>query len=101
MQLTDEGRKLFADIPESVDVRYQNGPIVSPRNYPGLKPYTPLAYFRSEKVLYPPQEGTMINTPAIVRGEYANGKVISISPHPEATQEIESMVATAVKSGCG
>ena len=98
MQLTEEGQKLFADLPENVDVRYQNGPIVSPKKLSGLTPYTVLAWFRSEKVLYPPQKGTMIDTPAIVRGEFGKGQVISISPHPEATQGLESMLAVAVKA---
>ena len=98
MQLTDEGRKLFADIAENVDVRYQNGPIVSPKSFPGLKPYTVLAWFRSEIVRYPPQKGTMINTPAILRGDFGKGRVVSISPHPEATKGLESMLATAVRA---
>lgn len=98
MQLTEKGREVFPEIPEHVDVRYQNSPIVSPKNFPGLKAYTPLAYFRSEQVLYPPQKGTMINTPAIVSGMFGKGRVISISPHPEATKGLESMVATAVKA---
>lgn len=98
MQLTDEGRNLFTDIAENVDVRYQNGPIVSPKSFPGLKPYEVLAWFRSEIVRYPPQKGTMINTPAIVRGDFGNGQVISISPHPEATTGLESMLATAVRA---
>ncbi|MBG87444.1 MAG: hypothetical protein CMO80_11155 [Verrucomicrobiales bacterium] len=98
MQLTEAGKKLFADIPEHVDVRYQNGPIVSPKNLPGLPNYKVLAYFRSEKVLYPPQKGTMINTPAIVEGEFGDGRVVSISPHPEATRGLESIIATAVRA---
>jgi len=98
MQLTDQGRRLFADIDETVDVRYHNGPIVSPKNLPGLKPYTVLAYFRSEQVLYPPQKGTMINTPAIVIGEFGRGRVISISPHPEATDGLQSMITSAVRA---
>ncbi len=98
MQLTNEGRKIFADIPELVDVRYQNGPIVSPRNFSGLESSTPLAFFRSEKVLYPPQKGTMIDTPAIVSGTFGKGQVISISPHPEATAGLESMAPTAVRT---
>ncbi|MCA9083385.1 MAG: succinylglutamate desuccinylase/aspartoacylase family protein [Planctomycetaceae bacterium] len=96
MELTTEGRQLFSGISPNVDVRYQNGPIVSPKNFPGLKPYQVLAYFRSEQVLHPPQKGTMIDTPAIVSGEFGKGRVISISPHPEATEGLESMLATAV-----
>ena len=98
MQLTEEGRKLFPSVSEHVDVRYANGPIVSPKSSPNLKPYTVLAWFRSEKVLYPPQAGTMIDTPAIVSGEFGNGRVISISPHPEATDGLQSMIAMAVKA---
>ncbi|MEO1619191.1 MAG: BPL-N domain-containing protein [Planctomycetota bacterium] len=98
MQLTEEGQKLFPNLSETVDVRYRNGPIVSPKNSFGLKPYSVLAWFRSEKVLYPPQSGTMIDTPAIVKGEFGRGQVISISPHPEATRGLESMLAIAVKA---
>jgi glutamine amidotransferase-like uncharacterized protein len=98
MQLTQEGKKVFGDIPENTLVRYQNGPIVSPKNFKGLKPYVPLAYFRTEKVLYPPQKGTMVNTPAIVKGEYGEGNVISISPHPESTDGLESMIISAINA---
>ena len=98
IQLTEEGQQIFAGDAAIFDVKYQNGPIVSPRNFPGLKPYTVLSWFRSEKVLYPPQEGTMINTPAIVMGDYGKGKVISISPHPEATDNYEAMLPAAVKA---
>lgn len=96
MQLTDEGRKIFSGIPEHISVEYQNGPIVSPKHRPGLTGYKTLAHFRSEKVLHPPQKGTMINTPAIVMGDFGEGKVISISPHPEATEGLETMLSTAV-----
>ncbi|MCG6156374.1 BPL-N domain-containing protein [Rubinisphaera margarita] len=98
MQLTQEGQRLFSDLPEHLEVRYHNGPIVSPKHSADLEPYTVLAFFRSEKVLYPPQEGTMINTPAIVSGPFGQGQVISISPHPEATEGLESMASTAVKA---
>ena len=37
MQLTEEGQKVFAGDAAIFDVKYQNGPIVSPRNFPGLK----------------------------------------------------------------
>ncbi|RMF09115.1 MAG: hypothetical protein D6763_08430, partial [Alphaproteobacteria bacterium] len=98
MQLTEAGRKVFPGIPESVEVRYQNGPIVSPKNRPELPDYEVLAWFRSEKVLYPPQQGTMVNTPAVVRGRFGKGSVISISPHPEATPGLEPMIPSAVRA---
>jgi len=101
MQLTEPGRELFAGVPEQVDVSYQNGPIVSPKGHPGLPPYTPLAYFRSEKVLYEPQRGTMIDTPAIVAGDYGRGRVISISSHPEKTEGLQSIVTDSIRWASG
>jgi predicted deacylase/glutamine amidotransferase-like uncharacterized protein len=98
MQLTEAGKKLFTDIPEHVVVSYHNGPIVSPKNLEGLDAYKVLAHFRSEQVLYPPQKGTMINTPAIVEGRFGKGRVIAISPHPEATKGLESIIDSAVKT---
>ncbi|MEM9366119.1 MAG: succinylglutamate desuccinylase/aspartoacylase family protein [Planctomycetota bacterium] len=98
VQLTDQGRRVFADFPERIQIKYHNGPIVSPRLFPGLARYEALAFFRSEQVLHPPQEGTMIDTPAIVRGVFGEGHVISISPHPEATEGLEPMVVAAVRA---
>ena len=97
MQLTEKGREIFTGIPENVEVSYHNGPIVSPKNFPGLKEYRPLAFYRTEQVLYPQQEGTMINTPAIIAGDFGKGRVIAISPHPEATEGLESMIPSAVR----
>ena len=97
MQLTENGRELFVDIPADTQVRYHNGPIVSPKNDPELGPYTVLAHFRSENVLHPPQKGTMVDTPAIVAATYGEGRVMSISPHPESTKGLESMVPTALR----
>lgn len=96
MQLTSEGRHVFKGIDEHSKVSFHNGPIVSPMNLSGLPPYTPLAYFRSERALYPPQEGTMIHSPAIVMGQYGKGSVISISPHPERSPGLESMISQSV-----
>lgn len=97
MQLTEEGRKLFRAVPDRVEVVYQNGPIVSPKEHPNLSPYTPLAYFRSEKALYEPQRGTMIDTPAIVSGHFHQGRVIAVSPHPEATKALYSIITESIR----
>jgi len=97
MQLTEEGKKLFAHVPERFEVTYQNGPIVSPKADPDLTPYTPLAYFRSEQVLYEPQRGTMVDTPAIVAGRFGRGRVIAISPHPEATESLHPIIMESIR----
>jgi len=97
VQLTAEGKRLFAHVPEQIEVTYQNGPIVSPKADPDLSPYTPLAYFRSEQVLYEPQRGTMIDAPAIVAGRFHRGRVIAVSPHPEATESLHPIITESIR----
>jgi len=97
MQLTAEGKRLFEGIPEHVEIKYQNGPIVSPKRRAGLPPYTVLAFFRSEKVLYEPQRGTMIGTPAIVSAPFHRGRVMSISPHPESAEALHPIVTASIR----
>ena len=97
MQLTDAGKQIFEGIPEQVTVRYHNGPIISPKDSPDLESYTPLAHFRSETGLYKPQEGTMINTPAIVSGQFGKGRIISISPHPESSEALHSIIRNSIR----
>jgi hypothetical protein len=97
MQLTSEGKDLFEGIPEHVELKYQNGPIVSPKRHPGLPPYTTLAHFRSEKVLYEPQRGTMKDTPAIVSARFHEGRVMSISPHPEASEPLHPIITASIR----
>lgn len=80
-----------------VTVRYQNGPIISTGKATDLPPFKPLAWFRSEVVKYEPQRNTMINTPAIVTADFGKGRVLSISPHPESTPGLKSMIVNGVK----
>lgn len=80
-----------------VAVRYQNGPILSAGTATDLPEFTPLAWFRSEVVKFEPQKGTMINTPAIVCADFGEGRVLSISPHPEATPGLESIIVNGIR----
>ncbi len=97
VDLTEEGAEIFDEVPESFTVRYHNGPIISPGQRAELADFVPLAYFRSEEVLYEPQRGTMVNTPAIVAGTFGEGRVISISPHPESSKALEPVITDAVR----
>ena len=97
IELTSDGKTFFKGLPEKTAVRYHNGPIVSPLNDPLLPDYTVLAHFRTEVGLYPPQKGTMVNTPAIVSASFGRGRVVSISPHPEATNGLKSMIGTSIR----
>jgi len=97
MELTDEGRAILGDLKGIFEVRYQNGPIMSPMVVEGLSNFRSLAYFRSEVSKYKPQEGTMINTPAVIVGEYGKGRVLCISPHPESADSLNQLVQNAVR----
>lgn len=99
VQLSDDGRQLFSGIPEVVDVTYQNGPILSPKQGTDLPPYTTLATYRSEQVRIEPQRGTMVNTPAIVSGLFHKGRVIAIGPHPEATEALYPIITQSIRWG--
>ncbi len=96
MELTDKGKEILGDVPGLVELRYANGPILSPASQENLPEYIPLAFFRTEIAKYEPQEGTMIDTPAIIASEFGKGRVIAISPHPEASADLKSMVQRAV-----
>lgn len=97
MELTDEGRTILGDFEGVFEVRYQNGPIMSPMGREGLGSFRSLAHFRSEVSKYKPQEGTMINTPAVIVGEFGNGRILCISPHPESTDALNRLVQNAVR----
>ena len=105
LQFSEAGIQLLGRINmvdcATIEVRYQNGPIVSRRHYPGLCPFTTIAFFRSENGLYPPQRDTMIDTPAIVTAPFGGGRVVSIGPHPEATKGLEHIVTSLVQWSAG
>ena len=92
MELTDAGRKVLGDKNGEFDVRYHNGPIMSPMGKEGLGDFRALAHFRSEVSRYEPQKGTMVGTPAIIAGEYGKGRVLCISPHPESSPALHALV---------
>ena len=71
MELTKAGREILGDRNGVFQVRYQNGPIMSPMGVKGLGAFRTLAIFRSEVARYDPQKGTMVNTPAIIAGSMA------------------------------
>lgn len=99
IELSPHGEKFFAGkgIPRNFVVRYANGPIISPKELQELEDYEVLAWFRSENGLWKPQEGTMINTPAIVSGKFGRGRVVSVSPHPEFTPSLHPILTQTIR----
>lgn len=96
MELTDPGRTILGERTGEFDVRYVNGPIVEPANMPDLPPFETLAFFRTELAMNDTPPGIMINSPAIFAGQYLQGRVVCISPHPEQTSGLDDFVPRAV-----
>ena len=97
MELTDLGRRILGSQKGPFDVRYHNGPIMSAMGVRGLGAFRTLAHFRSEVSRYEPQKGTMVNTPAIIAGDFGKGRVLCISPHPESSRALHALVQNAIR----
>ncbi len=99
IELTPSGESLFdrGGVPKEFVVKYCNGPIISPNDLEELEDYKVLAWFRSESGLWEPQEGTMVDTPAIVSGKFGGGRIISVSPHPENTEALHSIITESIR----
>ncbi|MFP6739282.1 MAG: BPL-N domain-containing protein [Planctomycetota bacterium] len=97
IELTEEGRRVFGDFKLPLDVTFANGPIVSPAGLDQLPDFEPLAIYRTEHAENGSPAGLQVGTPAIVAGRCGSGRVISISPHPEATAGLEFFIPRAVE----
>ena len=97
MELTEAGKAILGNIKGSFEVRYHNGPIMSFIEKDGLDPFQSLATFRSEVSKYKPQQGTMVNSPAIIAGEFGEGRVLCISPHPESDSKLYILLQNAAR----
>lgn len=96
LEITPAGRQLSTLSAGKRDVHYANGPIIKPAGRSDLTPYEPLALFRTELAENGAPAGAMVNTPAIVRGRFGQGRIVISSPHPERTPGLEVIVERAV-----
>ncbi len=78
-------------------IHYANGPIITADKSEGIAPFETLAFFRTELAEHDSPKGAMVNSPAIVRGSFGKGRVISSSPHPEQTEGMEHFIEHAVR----
>ena len=100
-ELTDRGRQLFPDVNPEFEVHYANGPIIAPKGNDALADYEVWAWYRSETGLWEAQKGTMIHTPAIVANGFGSGRVVSMGPHPEFSQELHSLILRSILWAAG
>lgn len=96
MELVASGEKILGDRDGQFDVHYANGPIVEPAEENTLPPYEALAFFRTELAKNGSPEGVMVDSPAIFSGQFEQGRVVCISPHPEQTKGLEDFVPRAI-----
>lgn len=96
MELTKTGSTILGQRDSQFDVLYANGPIVKPDNQADLPKFETLAYFRTEMAENGSPAGVMVDAPAIFSGQYKQGRVVCISPHPEQTQGLQDIVPRAV-----
>jgi glutamine amidotransferase-like uncharacterized protein len=97
VELTPPGQQIAILPGKMQKVVYAHGPIFSPAEQKDLPPFEILAFYRSEVSGRGSEKGNMINTPAIVRANYGQGRVLASSPHPEATVGMESFIEQAVR----
>lgn len=96
IELTEAGKKIFGLTSGLMDVRYTGGPTFCGIGFFDFSQVLVLAHFRTEVAQYAAQQGTMVNTPAIIASRYGNGRAIAISPHPEMTPELTFMIKRSV-----
>lgn len=97
VELTTLGRRMLRGEDQPVSVRYVNGPILAPDGAEEIPDFEVLAWFRSELAENNTPRGVMINSPAIVAGDFGQGRVFCFSPHPEQTPGCEHFVWEALE----
>jgi hypothetical protein len=95
VEFTNLGMEIFGIDRATVNILYHNGPVL--RTLSGYADNViPLSYFRDEVVAPGGVPGLMKNAPAMVLGQYGNGLVLGISPHPEATPGLGALEIHAI-----
>lgn len=94
VEFNAKGRAILGNF-NRVDMYYENGPVLAVDDYHWLPKLTVLATYKSEIRDNKAAEPVMVDSPAIVAGNYGNGKVLCFSPHPELTCDLGDVVLRA------
>jgi len=97
IELTKLGQKILGPPRPEIDVPYANGPLLGPYNRKDLDDYEVLANFRGEINENNAPKGVMMNSPAMITGQFGTGKVILFSPHPEKIKALHGLVQRAIE----
>ena len=102
MHFTDLGRQIYGEDADVKTVTYHQGPILAPSTQPDLMQYKELAVYDTE-VVNPRGgiPGLMVGATAIAAGEYGQGHVIAIGPHPERSPGLDGVIRRSVQWAAG
>jgi len=78
-------------------VYYHQGPLLAPANKPELEDYEEWASYATEVTKAGVPGGVMPGKTAIAAGRFGEGRVLAISPHPERTAGLDSVIPAAVR----
>lgn len=81
---------------DQTTVYYHQGPLLAPANKPELDDYEEWASFATEVTKAGVPGGVMPGKTAIAAGRFGTGRVLAISPHPERTEGLDSIIPSAV-----
>lgn len=97
IEFTEQGQKVLGMPAGVTSIRYANGPVFNSAGSDAISDFQPLAYFRSEFAENGSPVGVMVDSPAMVAGDYGKGRVLCSSPHPEQQTGMEGFIVNAVK----
>ncbi len=97
IEATAAGRETLGYPAGQFPVRYHNGPLLVPAGNAAIPDFEPLAFFRTEVAENGSPPGIMTGSPAMVRGQFGQGRILVSSPHPEQTAGLEAFAEKAVR----
>ena len=96
IELTEEGMETFLESEPMREIAFRQGPLMQPSDEPDNNAAVDvLAWFRTGVGRNGADPATMVDTPAIVRVEFGEGRVLLFSPHPELTDDMEDWLRRA------
>ena len=98
VELSPAAKEFFGAGDKRLSIHYAQGPLLGRREWdnPLAPEYESLGLYRTEIAKKGAPEGIMAGTSAIVRANFAKGRVFVFSPHPELTDGLGFMVERAV-----
>lgn len=101
LRITTDGREALATDNANVSCYYGQGPLLLPGDNPSLPPYETLATYQSDIAPKNLPFDQMIDTHAIIRSKFGEGRVVCISPHPEKSGGPKWIIRSAAEWAAG